>query len=99
MKDLWLVSGNPFDVTGARHSGMNAIWVDRAGNGWVDRFGREGEGTIRYSEEFGGDTGGDREAFEVTRQHEHIARLVETPASVRLVRYLQGEYEYTCQIS
>ncbi|KAI0319704.1 haloacid dehalogenase [Amylostereum chailletii] len=35
---VWLVSGNPFDVTGARESGMNAIWVDRAGNGWHDRL-------------------------------------------------------------
>jgi len=35
---VWLVSGNPFDVTGARMSGMNAIWVDRAGKGWVDRL-------------------------------------------------------------
>jgi 2-haloacid dehalogenase len=36
MEDMWLVSGNPFDVTGARNAGMKAIWVDRAGNGWVD---------------------------------------------------------------
>lgn len=28
---------NPFDVSGARSSGMRAIWVDRAGRGWVDR--------------------------------------------------------------
>jgi 2-haloacid dehalogenase len=36
MKELWLVSGNPFDVVGARSMGMNAIWVDRAGKGWQD---------------------------------------------------------------
>jgi len=36
---LWLVSGNPFDVTGARAIGMQAAWVDRAGNGWQDRLG------------------------------------------------------------
>lgn len=28
---------NPFDVAGARSSGMRAIWVDRAGKGWLDR--------------------------------------------------------------
>lgn len=36
MGDLWLVSGNPFDVVGARSCGMNAIWVDRAHAGWHD---------------------------------------------------------------
>ena len=36
MKEIWLVSGNPFDVVGARNAGMNAIWVDRAGRGWID---------------------------------------------------------------
>jgi len=36
---LWLVSGNPFDVTGARSIGMQAAWVDRAGNGWQDKLG------------------------------------------------------------
>ncbi|GJE98260.1 haloacid dehalogenase-like protein [Phanerochaete sordida] len=34
---VWLVSGNPFDVTGARSAGLQAIWVDRPGRGWVDR--------------------------------------------------------------
>ncbi|TFK47372.1 haloacid dehalogenase [Heliocybe sulcata] len=36
--DVWLVSGNPFDVAGARSFGMNAIWVDRAQQGWNDRL-------------------------------------------------------------
>jgi len=36
MQQIWLVSGNPFDVVGARAVGMNAIWVDRAGHGWQD---------------------------------------------------------------
>jgi 2-haloacid dehalogenase len=35
-EDVWLVSGNPFDVVGARSMGWKAVWVDRAGNGWVD---------------------------------------------------------------
>ncbi|PKX97797.1 haloacid dehalogenase, type II [Aspergillus novofumigatus IBT 16806] len=36
MADLWLVSGNPFDVLGARSCGMQAIWVDRGRRGWMD---------------------------------------------------------------
>ncbi|KAL2870567.1 haloacid dehalogenase, type II [Aspergillus lucknowensis] len=36
LEDVWLVSGNPFDVVGARSVGLNAIWVDRAGQGWID---------------------------------------------------------------
>lgn len=35
--DMWLVSGNPFDIVGARAFGMQAAWVDRVGNGWQDR--------------------------------------------------------------
>lgn len=36
MGGMWLVSGNPFDVVGAKAVGMRACWVDRAGAGWVD---------------------------------------------------------------
>ena len=36
MGDMWLISGNPFDIVGSRGSGMKAIWVDRAGRGWMD---------------------------------------------------------------
>lgn len=38
MSKMWLVSGNPFDVVGARSVGMQAAWVDRAGNGWTDQL-------------------------------------------------------------
>lgn len=38
MSKMWLVSGNPFDVVGARFVGMQAAWVDRAGNGWTDQL-------------------------------------------------------------
>ena len=31
MSEVWLVSGNPFDVVGARAVGMQAAWVDRGG--------------------------------------------------------------------
>lgn len=36
MKEMWLISGNPFDVVGARAVGMQAAWVDRQGTGWSD---------------------------------------------------------------
>ena len=41
---VWLVSGNPFDVVGARSVGMQAAWVDRKGGhhgagGWTDQLG------------------------------------------------------------
>jgi len=40
--DVWLVSGNPFDIVGAMAVGMKTVWVDRSGAGWVDSLG-EGE--------------------------------------------------------
>ncbi|KAJ9666413.1 hypothetical protein H2201_003335 [Coniosporium apollinis] len=48
MGEMWLVSGNPFDVCGARAVGMQAAWVDRAGNGWQDRLveGEKGRPTV-----------------------------------------------------
>ncbi|KAL3426451.1 haloacid dehalogenase [Phlyctema vagabunda] len=44
MGRIWLVSGNPFDIVGARLAGMEAAWVDRAGGhhgmgGWNDKLG------------------------------------------------------------
>ena len=47
MAEMWLVSGNPFDVVGCRAMGMQAAWVDRAGNGWTDQLvqGQEGRPT------------------------------------------------------
>jgi len=44
MESIWLVSGNPFDVVGARAVGMQAAWVDRKGGhsgngGWNDQLG------------------------------------------------------------
>ena len=48
MGDMWLVSGNPFDVVGARVAGMQAAWIDRAGVGWSDALieGDKGRPTI-----------------------------------------------------
>lgn len=36
MSKLWLISGNFFDIVGARATGMQATWVDRVGAGWKD---------------------------------------------------------------
>ncbi|KAL6720973.1 hypothetical protein ACLMJK_000073 [Lecanora helva] len=44
MGSIWLVSGNPFDVAGAKAVGMKAIWVDRAGKGWMDQLNQMPEG-------------------------------------------------------
>ncbi|KAJ5560524.1 (S)-2-haloacid dehalogenase [Penicillium frequentans] len=35
LKDIWLVSGNPFDITGSKNAGLNAAWVERRSDcGW-----------------------------------------------------------------
>lgn len=49
--EMWLVSGNPFDIVGAKAVGMNAAWVDRAGQGWQDQLiqGEAGKPTIILS--------------------------------------------------
>jgi 2-haloacid dehalogenase len=49
MTSIWLVSGNPFDVVGARAAGLQAAWVDRAGGhhgkgGWTDKLGELASG-------------------------------------------------------
>ena len=49
--NLWLISGNPFDVCGARAYGMQAIWIDRAGTGWQDRQGGEPTAVVNSLEE------------------------------------------------
>ncbi|KIY02632.1 uncharacterized protein Z520_01097 [Fonsecaea multimorphosa CBS 102226] len=48
---LWLVSGNPFDVVGARSVGMQAAWVDRPGNGWQDSLALGPTVVVRSLEE------------------------------------------------
>lgn len=40
MGEMWLVSGNPFDIVGARAVGMQACWVNRSGSGWSDQLVR-----------------------------------------------------------
>jgi 2-haloacid dehalogenase len=38
LERIWLVSGNPFDIVGARAAGLSSIWVNRKGGkrGWED---------------------------------------------------------------
>jgi len=48
---IWLVSGNPFDVVGARACGLQAAWVDRAGNGWQDQLGKAPTVVVKSLEE------------------------------------------------
>ncbi|KAI9790125.1 MAG: hypothetical protein M1835_001180 [Candelina submexicana] len=52
MSQVWLVSGNPFDIVGARNMGMQAAWVDRAGKGWTDELieGDAGKPTLIASD-------------------------------------------------
>ncbi|KAI9740455.1 MAG: hypothetical protein M1834_005035 [Cirrosporium novae-zelandiae] len=45
--DVWLISGNPFDIVGANMYGLRTCWVDREGKGWVDRSVVEVEGKGR----------------------------------------------------
>lgn len=63
MAEMWLVSGNPFDVVGARAVGMQAVWVDRGGQGWTDELvqGEVGRPTAVV--------GGLGEVVEVVRKH------------------------------
>jgi 2-haloacid dehalogenase len=49
--DMWLISGNPFDIVGARAFGMQAAWVDRAGNGWQDKQGAQPTAIVHNLEE------------------------------------------------
>ena len=48
MGEMWLVSGNAFDVVGARAVGMQTVWVDRRGAGWTDGLvmGETGKPTV-----------------------------------------------------
>ena len=44
MDGMWLVSGNPFDIVGAKVAGLRTCWVDREGRGWTDEVLGEGLG-------------------------------------------------------
>ena len=67
MGEMWLVSGNPFDVVGARAVGMQACWVDRAGSGWTDELVQGAVGTPTAV------VRGLGEVVEVVRKHSGVA--------------------------
>ncbi|PGH14025.1 haloacid dehalogenase, type II [Helicocarpus griseus UAMH5409] len=46
MNEIWLISGNPFDVMGAMNVGMKAAWIDRAGMGWIDSMNGDQRPTV-----------------------------------------------------
>lgn len=48
-ENVWLVSGNPFDIVGAKACGLKTCWIDRAEGhhgegGWNDRLGELASG-------------------------------------------------------
>ena len=67
MGEIWLVSGNPFDVVGARAVGMQACWVDREGKGWIDGLveGEMGRPTVVV--------GGLEEVVGAVKKHESVS--------------------------
>ncbi|GAA5175940.1 MULTISPECIES: haloacid dehalogenase type II [Halomonadaceae] len=44
--DTWLVSSNPFDVIGAKHAGLRAVWVRRSAEAPFDPWGGEPDMTV-----------------------------------------------------
>ncbi|KAJ5435853.1 hypothetical protein N7445_006738 [Penicillium cf. griseofulvum] len=46
MSNLWRISGNPFDIVGARATDMQIIWVDRVGTGWNDAVAPDLQPTV-----------------------------------------------------
>ncbi|HEY8291423.1 MAG TPA: haloacid dehalogenase type II [Thermomicrobiales bacterium] len=52
MADTWLVSGNPFDVIGAKAAGLRAAWVRRDPETVFDPWGIEPDVTVTNLHEF-----------------------------------------------
>nr|WP_163502365.1 haloacid dehalogenase type II [Halomonas socia] len=44
--DTWLISSNPFDVIGAGHAGLHAVWVRRSSDAPFDPWGGEPDLTV-----------------------------------------------------
>lgn len=44
--DTWLISSNPFDVIGAHHAGLRAVWVRRSPDAPFDPWGIEPDMTV-----------------------------------------------------
>ncbi|CAJ2508539.1 Uu.00g135650.m01.CDS01 [Anthostomella pinea] len=36
--EVWVMSGNPFDIVGAKAAGLRAAFIDRPRKGWIDRL-------------------------------------------------------------
>jgi len=53
-KEAWLISGNPFDVTGAISAGMRGAWVKRSPQAVFDPWEIEPTATISALTELGG---------------------------------------------
>jgi 2-haloacid dehalogenase len=51
--DAWLISGNPFDVIGARSAGMHGAWVQRSAEAVFDPWGIEPTITVAGLAEIG----------------------------------------------
>lgn len=49
--DSWLISGNGFDVIGARSFGMNGVWIKRADQQIIDTWGPRPTHTIQSMHE------------------------------------------------
>lgn len=50
-EDSWLISGNGFDVIGARSFGMNGVWIKRADQQIIDTWGPRPNHTIESMHE------------------------------------------------
>ncbi|RPB11162.1 haloacid dehalogenase [Morchella conica CCBAS932] len=48
--EVYLVSGNPFDIVGAAAAGLGTIWIDRAGKGWQDGLGAPAHSVMSLEE-------------------------------------------------
>ncbi|WP_129141838.1 haloacid dehalogenase type II [Modicisalibacter coralii] len=49
--ETWLVSSNPFDVIGAKHAGLRAVWVRRSAEAPFDPWGDEPDLTVSSLDE------------------------------------------------
>lgn len=49
--ETWLVSSNPFDVIGAKHAGLRAVWVRRSAEAPFDPWGDEPDMTVSSLDE------------------------------------------------
>jgi 2-haloacid dehalogenase len=53
-EDTWLISGNAFDVIGARNAGLNGVWLKRSEQQLMDTWGDKPSHTIHSLSELEG---------------------------------------------